>query len=92
MVVGGRTVVTSVARVLTGPPANIASITAQLTSLRVRFPGATFDRYLGLVPTIAPTAHVFPTAAIIADVKLAEGVSVWYGCVLRGDINRVEIG
>ena len=92
MVVGGRTVVSSVSKILTGTPSNLPALTAQLRALGGRYPGATFDRYYDLVPTISAAAHVFPTAAVIGDVRIAEDVSVWYGCVIRGDINYVQIG
>ena len=42
--------------------------------------------------TIAPTAFVAPGAVLVGDVTLAERVSVWYGCVLRGDIEPITIG
>jgi len=45
-----------------------------------------------LVPAIHPTAFVAPSADIIGDVTLGEESSIWYGAVLRGDINRIEIG
>ena len=92
MVVGGRTVVTSCAKILTGKPSNIAALNAALTSLRTRFPGAIFDRYTDLVPSIPPSSHVFAGAALIGDVRVADDVSIWYNCVVRGDINYVEIG
>jgi carbonic anhydrase/acetyltransferase-like protein (isoleucine patch superfamily) len=47
---------------------------------------------LQLGPRIHPTAFVVPTATVIGDVTLAEESSVWYGAVLRGDINRIIIG
>src|SRR3989440_301930 len=34
----------------------------------------------------------FPSATVIGDVTLMEETSVWYGAVLRGDINRIIIG
>ena len=43
-------------------------------------------------PTIHPTAWVVPGATVIGDVTLNEESSVWFGAVLRGDINRVVIG
>src|SRR3984893_7133158 len=43
-------------------------------------------------PTIHPTAWVVPGATVIGDVTLEEESSVWFGAVLRGDINRVVIG
>ena len=43
-------------------------------------------------PTIHPTAWIVPGATVIGDVTLEEESSVWYGAVLRGDINRILIG
>ena len=43
-------------------------------------------------PTIHPTAWIVPGATVVGDVTLAEESSVWYGAVLRGDINRIIIG
>jgi len=43
-------------------------------------------------PTIHPSAWVVPGATVVGDVVLAEESSVWYGAVLRGDINRIIVG
>ncbi len=43
-------------------------------------------------PTIHPSAFVAPGADVIGRVHLAKASSVWFGCVLRGDVNRIEIG
>src|SRR3989338_5650117 len=43
-------------------------------------------------PTIHPTAYVAPGADVIGRVRLAKDSSVWFGCVLRGDVNRIDIG
>src|SRR5437868_12586419 len=43
-------------------------------------------------PTIHSSAWVVPGATVIGDVTLGEESSVWYGAVLRGDINRIVIG
>lgn len=43
-------------------------------------------------PRIAPTAFVAPGATVVGDVTLGEEASVWYGAVLRGDINRIVVG
>src|SRR5881275_777303 len=43
-------------------------------------------------PTIHSSAWVVPGATVIGDVILEEESSVWYGAVLRGDINRIVIG
>src|SRR5438477_411854 len=43
-------------------------------------------------PTIHSSAWVVPGATVLGDVVLEEESSVWYGAVLRGDINRIIIG
>ena len=43
-------------------------------------------------PAVHPTAFVAPGASVIGRVRLAKDSSVWFGCVLRGDVNRIEIG
>lgn len=43
-------------------------------------------------PTIAKTAFVHEKATVIGNVILGEHSSIWPGAVLRGDINRIEIG
>jgi len=47
---------------------------------------------LRLGPRLHPTAFVVPGATIIGDVTLGEEASVWYGAVLRGDLNRIVVG
>jgi carbonic anhydrase/acetyltransferase-like protein (isoleucine patch superfamily) len=57
-----------------------------------RFPWATILPFEGKVPEIAPTAFVAPGARIIGEVRIGAEASVWYNCVLRGDIHRIEVG
>jgi carbonic anhydrase/acetyltransferase-like protein (isoleucine patch superfamily) len=42
--------------------------------------------------TVAPTAFVAPNAVLVGDVTLADQASVWYGAVLRGDIEPITVG
>lgn len=49
-------------------------------------------RHLGRTPDVAAALFVAPNATVLGDVKLGRRSSVWYGCVLRGDINSIEIG
>ena len=49
-------------------------------------------RYAGHVPEVAADAFVAPSASLIGQVQLGTGASVWYGCVLRGDVGRIQIG
>lgn len=48
--------------------------------------------YLGRRPDTGRAAFVAPNATILGSVTLGADSSVWYGCVLRGDINTIEIG
>ncbi|MEZ0336307.1 MAG: gamma carbonic anhydrase family protein [Gemmatimonadales bacterium] len=41
---------------------------------------------------IHPTAFVAPTASVMGDVTLGEDSSVWYGAVLRGDMDAIVVG
>lgn len=43
-------------------------------------------------PRIHETAFVAPGARIVGDVEIGPEASVWYNCVLRGDINRIVVG
>jgi len=46
----------------------------------------------GKTPQIDPTAWVAPNATLIGDVRIGPGASVWFGAVLRGDMDRIELG
>ena len=48
--------------------------------------------YRGKRPQIARDAFIAPTAVLIGDVTVRSGASVWFGTVLRGDMDRIEIG
>ena len=41
--------------------------------------------YLGIMPTIADDVFIADTAAVIGDVHIGAGSSVWYSAVIRGD-------
>ena len=75
-----------------GPPPDRAALDGRVDALRARFPGAIVERYLDRVPTIGARVRIAAGAAVVGDVALADDVSVWYGCVLRGDVNRIEVG
>lgn len=48
--------------------------------------------YLDKIPKINPEAVVFKTADVIGDTTLEKGCSVWFGAVVRGDVNTIRIG
>lgn len=43
-------------------------------------------------PTVHKDAFVAPSASVIGDVIVGRNSSIWYGCVLRGDVNNISIG
>ncbi|MEU0253347.1 gamma carbonic anhydrase family protein [Streptomyces sp. NPDC006184] len=46
----------------------------------------------GKEPRVDPEAFVAPTASVVGDVTLHAGASVWYGAVLRGDVEKITVG
>ncbi|MEO1190285.1 MAG: gamma carbonic anhydrase family protein [Pseudomonadota bacterium] len=48
--------------------------------------------YRGLSPSLDPSVFVAESAVLIGDVTAGPKASIWYGCVLRGDTNRITIG
>jgi gamma-carbonic anhydrase len=48
--------------------------------------------FAGVTPRIDPSAFIAPGARLIGDIEIGAGSSVWYNCVLRGDVNRIRIG
>jgi carbonic anhydrase/acetyltransferase-like protein (isoleucine patch superfamily) len=44
------------------------------------------------VINIHPTAFIAPGAVVLGDVTLGPRASVWYGAVLRGDVDAIVIG
>jgi gamma-carbonic anhydrase len=50
------------------------------------------DRFLRKTPKLGKGVYIAGTAVVIGDVTLGAHSSVWYGAVLRGDINRIVVG
>ncbi|MCF8468542.1 MAG: gamma carbonic anhydrase family protein [Sneathiella sp.] len=48
--------------------------------------------FKGAEPIIAKDAFIAPSAFIIGDVVIGEGTSIWFNCVVRGDVNHIRIG
>lgn len=48
--------------------------------------------YQGMSPCIAKNVFVAPSADIIGEVSIGSGSSIWFGCVVRGDVNSISIG
>jgi len=43
-------------------------------------------------PALPSVGFVAPSASVMGDVVIGERSSVWYGAVLRGDVNRIRVG
>lgn len=48
--------------------------------------------FKGKYPKIADDAFIADDAVIIGDVEIGAKASIWYGCVIRGDVNYIRIG
>jgi carbonic anhydrase/acetyltransferase-like protein (isoleucine patch superfamily) len=44
------------------------------------------------LPACHPSSFIAPGAIVLGAVELAEESSVWFTSVLRGDINRIQVG
>ncbi len=53
---------------------------------------ARLERHLRQAPRLGKGVFIARGATVVGDVTLGEGASVWYGAVLRGDINRIVVG
>lgn len=78
--------------VISGPLANANLLDAKIEVLRKRFPRASIDRYLDMIPEFGDGVLVAPGAAIVGAVKLGKDASVWFNAVLRGDLAPVVVG
>ncbi|MCC3304806.1 gamma carbonic anhydrase family protein [Sneathiella sp. HT1-7] len=48
--------------------------------------------FKGTSPTIAKDAFIAPSAFVIGDTVIGEGSSIWFNCVVRGDVHSIRIG
>ena len=48
--------------------------------------------FLDKTPSIHPAVFVADSATVIGDVEIGEDSSVWFGSVIRGDVNYIRIG
>ena len=46
----------------------------------------------GITPKMGDNCYLAETAAIIGDVTMGDNCSIWFGTVLRGDVNTITIG
>jgi carbonic anhydrase/acetyltransferase-like protein (isoleucine patch superfamily) len=50
------------------------------------------DKFLRKTPKLGKGVYIAKTSVVFGDVTLGAHSSVWYGAVLRGDINRIVVG
>jgi len=48
--------------------------------------------YRGHTPEIADDAWLAPGVVVIGDVRIETRSSIWFGCVLRGDVCHIRVG
>ena len=46
----------------------------------------------GMTPKFGENCFLAETAVVIGDVVMGDDCSIWYGAVLRGDVNSITIG
>jgi carbonic anhydrase/acetyltransferase-like protein (isoleucine patch superfamily) len=54
--------------------------------------GMSLRPYLDAFPSLGERVYVDPAATVIGAVTLGDDVSIWPGCVVRGDVNSIVIG
>lgn len=50
------------------------------------------QRVREMQPQIATDAFIAENAVVRGEVKIGSESSIWYGCVLRGDVNNITVG
>ncbi len=53
---------------------------------------ALIKKVRGFVPKIGNNCFLADNATVVGDVTMGEGCSIWFGAVLRGDVNTITIG
>lgn len=48
--------------------------------------------YKNLAPKLGSNTWIAPSADIVGDVTCGEECSIWFGCVVRGDVHYIQIG
>ena len=49
-------------------------------------------KFKGTLPTLGNNTWIAPSADIVGDVTCGEECSIWFGCVVRGDVHYIKIG
>ncbi|MBL4801251.1 MAG: gamma carbonic anhydrase family protein [Emcibacter sp.] len=54
--------------------------------------GGKLYSFEGVWPKLAEGVFIAPGARIIGNVEIGAGSSVWFNCVLRGDVEKIRLG
>ena len=55
-------------------------------------PSTRCSAYNGIRPSLSASSFVAPDSTVVGDVEVGTGSSIWYGAVLRGDVNYIKVG
>lgn len=50
------------------------------------------QKYKNYKPKVHETCFIAEGSVIVGDVSIGENTSIWYNCVIRGDLAEIEIG
>jgi len=48
--------------------------------------------YKGMEPRIGKRVFIAENATVIGDVEIGDDSSIWFGAILRGDVNYIKVG
>ena len=48
--------------------------------------------YRGMTPIIGQRVLIAPDSVVLGDVTIGDDSSIWFQCIVRGDVNWIEIG
>lgn len=66
--------------------------TAEFKHTKNRSPLSSITSFRGIVPMLHTSVFLACGARIVGDVAMAEGCSVWFNAVVRGDVHHIKIG
>ncbi|WP_457746752.1 gamma carbonic anhydrase family protein [Sulfurimonas sp.] len=49
-------------------------------------------KFKGTLPTLGKNTWIAPSADVVGDVTCGKDCSIWFGCVVRGDVHYISIG
>jgi len=49
-------------------------------------------KFKDITPTIGENSWIAPSADVVGDVECGVDCSIWFGCVVRGDVHYIKIG